>query len=389
MAAATACPALSPMRAFRASQPRFWVPRTTTSTAPKPSGRFSAGFRDSLKRDEVGLNRSGSRLLHLSRLRVALAGGHASLRPMRCGWGLTPHDDSRRYPPPNPPPQARERGRSSFADAIQPTSSGVSRCGYARCKHCQESLADVFEQNLLAETLGRPDRHQVLVEGKLQGYAIDKGKHHRAGMNDVDRLEIPVAHPLIDNSADRVARPLIRGLVDRRQCRIVQGFTPQGHEHGPEFPIGGCDGQAGLDHGAKTACGIAPVGAFRFRPQIEVVHHVAGRGCKNRPLVPEIVVENALAHARLGREALHGQLGKPASRQTANGGAYDFVRTGVVWIWFARHRRQCRAISVPMESERGSRFSFDAFSSREPVSTSLENALPLTAAAMVGDSRPL
>src|SRR5437660_1135435 len=34
-----------------------------------------------------------------------------------------------------------------------------------------------------------------------------------------------------------------------------------------------------------------------------------------------------------------------------------------------------RAFSVPMESERGSIFCFDAFSSREPVSTSLENAL--------------
>jgi hypothetical protein len=34
-----------------------------------------------------------------------------------------------------------------------------------------------------------------------------------------------------------------------------------------------------------------------------------------------------------------------------------------------------RAFSVPMESERGSSLSFDAFSSREPVPTSLENAL--------------
>src|SRR6266481_3118046 len=34
-----------------------------------------------------------------------------------------------------------------------------------------------------------------------------------------------------------------------------------------------------------------------------------------------------------------------------------------------------RAFSVPMESERGSTSCFDAFSSREPVSTSLENAL--------------
>jgi hypothetical protein len=36
---------------------------------------------------------------------------------------------------------------------------------------------------------------------------------------------------------------------------------------------------------------------------------------------------------------------------------------------------QPRAFSVPIESERGSRFLFDAFSLREPVSTSLENAL--------------
>src|SRR6266849_2006374 len=34
-----------------------------------------------------------------------------------------------------------------------------------------------------------------------------------------------------------------------------------------------------------------------------------------------------------------------------------------------------RAFSVPIESERGSISCFDAFSSREPVSTSLENAL--------------
>src|SRR5258708_16070185 len=34
-----------------------------------------------------------------------------------------------------------------------------------------------------------------------------------------------------------------------------------------------------------------------------------------------------------------------------------------------------RAFSVPIESERGSTSCFDAFSSREPVSTSLENAL--------------
>jgi hypothetical protein len=33
------------------------------------------------------------------------------------------------------------------------------------------------------------------------------------------------------------------------------------------------------------------------------------------------------------------------------------------------------AFSVPMESERGSSLLFDAFSSREPVPTSLENAL--------------
>src|ERR1700755_2204902 len=34
-----------------------------------------------------------------------------------------------------------------------------------------------------------------------------------------------------------------------------------------------------------------------------------------------------------------------------------------------------RAFSVPIEPEWGSSFCFDAFSSREPVSTSLENAL--------------
>jgi hypothetical protein len=36
---------------------------------------------------------------------------------------------------------------------------------------------------------------------------------------------------------------------------------------------------------------------------------------------------------------------------------------------------RARAFSVPIESERGSGFYFDAFSSREPVPTSLENAL--------------
>jgi hypothetical protein len=38
-------------------------------------------------------------------------------------------------------------------------------------------------------------------------------------------------------------------------------------------------------------------------------------------------------------------------------------------------RRCARAVSVPMESERGSGSCFDAFSLREPVSTLLENAL--------------
>jgi hypothetical protein len=33
------------------------------------------------------------------------------------------------------------------------------------------------------------------------------------------------------------------------------------------------------------------------------------------------------------------------------------------------------AFSVPIESERGSIYCFEVFSSREPVSTSLENAL--------------
>src|SRR5271154_1806751 len=36
---------------------------------------------------------------------------------------------------------------------------------------------------------------------------------------------------------------------------------------------------------------------------------------------------------------------------------------------------RARVLSVPIESERGSRFCFVAFSSREPASTSLENAL--------------
>src|SRR5260370_42562972 len=42
---------------------------------------------------------------------------------------------------------------------------------------------------------------------------------------------------------------------------------------------------------------------------------------------------------------------------------------------FVSMRRCSRAFSVPIESERGSISFFDAFSRREPVSTSLENAL--------------
>ncbi len=49
-------------------------------------------------------------------------------------------------------------------------------------------------------------------------------------------------------------------------------------------------------------------------------------------------------------------------------------------MWCAMPNARCwwcgtRAFSVPIESERGSISCFDAFSSREPVSTSLENAL--------------
>ena len=44
--------------------------------------------------------------------------------------------------------------------------------------------------------------------------------------------------------------------------------------------------------------------------------------------------------------------------------------------------REARAFSVPIESERGSISCFDAFSSREPVSTSLENALAAAADAL-------
>jgi hypothetical protein len=39
--------------------------------------------------------------------------------------------------------------------------------------------------------------------------------------------------------------------------------------------------------------------------------------------------------------------------------------------------QRTRAFSVPIESERGSTSCFDALSSRQPVSTSLENALVL------------
>src|SRR5947207_14100972 len=62
-------------------------------------------------------------------------------------------------------------------------------------------------------------------------------------------------------------------------------------------------------------------------------------------------------------------------------------------VWFGSGLRGI-AVSVEPFPFRWNRngalsFCFDAFSSREPVSTSLENALPLAAAAMVGDGRSI
>src|SRR6266849_10686429 len=65
---------------------------------------------------------------------------------------------------------------------------------------------------------------------------------------------------------------------------------------------------------------------------------MTGSGGEDRPLVLEIVMKDSLAHARLGREAFHGQLRKPAPRETANSRANDLIGTRIVWVRFSRHR---------------------------------------------------
>ncbi len=84
----------------------------------------------------------------------------------------------------------------------------------------------MLKKNFFAEALGLRKCHEALVESELKRYPVDKGKDHCAGMNNVYRFEIPVAHSLLDNSPDSLAGPLIRGLVDRCQCRVMQRLAP-------------------------------------------------------------------------------------------------------------------------------------------------------------------
>src|SRR5258705_11501834 len=104
----------------------------------------------------------------------------------------------------------------------------------------------MLKQDFFTETLSPRERQEALVESKLQRHSVDKGKDNCDGINNVCRLEIPVAHSLFDDSAHSLAHPLIHSLVDRSQCGAMQGLAPQGHEHGPEFAISGSYSQEQL-----------------------------------------------------------------------------------------------------------------------------------------------